>query len=292
MVSELLRDIDVALLRTFAAVVETGGMTSASKVQNLTQAAVSQQIKRLEELFGESLFDRSQKRLQLTSAGERLQAHALKMLRLNDEVWSAMTAPAFAGEVALGVPHDIILTYMPPILRSFSRAWPQIKVTLFSNTTPILLEQLNNGQIDLTLTTEPERGPDVLLTDCLVWAGMRGGHSAEKTPLPVALGCEKCAFRSAAVHALAKAGVDWELSCHTGSQEPVIAVLEADMAVAPFLSQTVPEQLAIIPDSAGLPHLPTFYVNLHFRPLGASDIALELGRHIRRGFAGRISAAA
>ena len=52
------RDIDTALLRAFIAVVETGSVTGAAALLNLTQAAVSQQLKRLEELFGTQLFER------------------------------------------------------------------------------------------------------------------------------------------------------------------------------------------------------------------------------------------
>jgi DNA-binding transcriptional LysR family regulator len=58
----MIRDIDVALLRAFLMVVDTGGVTTASRLLNRTQAAVSQQIKRLEELFGAELFLREHKR--------------------------------------------------------------------------------------------------------------------------------------------------------------------------------------------------------------------------------------
>ena len=59
------RDIDTALLRAFVAVVETGSVTGAAALLNLTQAAVSQQLKRLEELFGTQLFERHHRRLAL-----------------------------------------------------------------------------------------------------------------------------------------------------------------------------------------------------------------------------------
>jgi DNA-binding transcriptional LysR family regulator len=122
------RDIDIALLRAFVAVVETGSVTGAANLLNLTQAAVSQQVKRLEEVFGTELFERHHKRLVLKPNGERLMAHAQRMIALNDEVWGAMSAPAYEGEVRLGVPHDIVGTYLPPILRRFDKAWPRARV--------------------------------------------------------------------------------------------------------------------------------------------------------------------
>jgi len=96
------RDIDISLLRAFLAVVETGSVTKAAGTLNLTQAAVSQQIKRLEELFDTSLFSRANRRLNPTASGERLVAHARRLIALNDEIWTLMRAPEFEGEVRLG----------------------------------------------------------------------------------------------------------------------------------------------------------------------------------------------
>jgi len=93
------RDIDTALLRAFLAVVETGRVTGAAALLNVTQAAVSQQLKRLEELFGTDLFARHHRRLTLRPRGKRLIAHAQRLVALNDEVFSAMSAPAYEGEV-------------------------------------------------------------------------------------------------------------------------------------------------------------------------------------------------
>ena len=140
------RDIDIGLLRAFVAVVETGSVTGAAGLLNLTQAAVSQQVKRLEELFGTELFERHHKRLVLKPNGERLIAHAQRLIALNDEVWGAMSAPAYAGEVRLGVPHDIVGPYLPPILSRFDKAWPRVRVALKCTTTPQLRELLRAGR--------------------------------------------------------------------------------------------------------------------------------------------------
>ena len=62
------RNLDISLLRAFVAVVDAGGMTAATGVLNLTQAAVSQQIKRLEETLGEELITRDRRGMTLTTA--------------------------------------------------------------------------------------------------------------------------------------------------------------------------------------------------------------------------------
>jgi DNA-binding transcriptional LysR family regulator len=281
------RTIDLSLLRALVTVSETGGMTSAARALNLTQAAISQQIRRLEELFETKLFTRDNRRPELTPCGERLVAYAQRMLALNDEVWGVMTSPDFEGEVKLGVPHDIVRPFVPPILRSFNQHWPRVRITLVCEATLRLLKRLEDGEIDLTLTTEQSRGDndEFLVPDELVWVGARGGEAHLRRPMPVSFGDATCAFRAATMKALSEVGIDWQLICETSNFSPYCATLEADLAVAPLLNSTVPKNLQIIGAAEGLPALPIFYVNLHLPKAGATDIALEMARFIRSGFA-------
>jgi DNA-binding transcriptional LysR family regulator len=116
------KDLDIALLRAFLTVVDSGGVTRAAASLALSQAAVSQQIRRLEDALDCRLFEREGRRLALSPAGERLIAQARRLLAINDEVWSAMRTPSLEGELRLGVPYDIIASVVPPILRGFAKA--------------------------------------------------------------------------------------------------------------------------------------------------------------------------
>ena len=97
----MMRNIDVALLRTFIAVADHSSMTIAANALNVTQGAVSQQIRRLEDLFGGPLLDRDRRGQRLTPSGERLVGRAREMLNLNDEVCPDNDGPrrGGAGEV-------------------------------------------------------------------------------------------------------------------------------------------------------------------------------------------------
>ena len=287
-------NIDTALLRAFVAAAETGGMTSAARLVNLTQAAVSQQVKRLEETFGRQLFERDRRGLRLTPSGERLLVRARRLLALNDEVWALMTAPDFTGEVRLGVPHDIVGPYMPPVLKSFDQAWPGVRVSLDCRTSVNLLRALERREVDLILTTERACAPhgETLLPDPLVWVGARDGRAWRRDPLPVSIGGEDCAFRPFAIEALNHAGRDWRPVCEISNMLAECAAVEADLAVVPLLASTVPETLTILGAGDGLPPLPMFQINLYLPQVGASDIAVELARHIRAQFAARYRRAA
>ena len=111
------RNIDVAIARAFLAVVETGSVTLAARQLNLTQGAISQQLRRLENLSETPLFNRVGRNLALTSEGRRVVASAKHFLSANDQLLSTLRRPIFEGEVRFGAPYDIIGSYAPSILR-------------------------------------------------------------------------------------------------------------------------------------------------------------------------------
>lgn len=283
------RDIDIALLRAFVAVVETGSVTNAARLLNRTQAAVSQQIKRLEDLLDMQLFRREHRKLELAAPGEQLLSGARKMLALNDDVWGVMTTPAFEGEIKIGVPDDIVMPFMPSVLKSFNNAWPQVQVSLLCGSSPNLRAMLKAGDLDLTLTTEPVCGRhgEKLLQDRLVWVGAKNGQAHMQQPLPVSLGSATCAFRPSMIEILTRHDRNWRMFCQNGHMEAQMATVEADLAVTALLTSTVPESLEILDDVATLPDLPIYYINIYLPPTGASDIAVEFARQVRSEFTAR-----
>lgn len=132
------RNLDLTALRSFVAVAESGGVTRAAGFLNLTQSAVSMQIKRLEEALDLKLFDRSSRQISLTTEGEQLFGYARRMLELNDEVIGRMTSAEFEGEIVLGVPHDIVYPAIPQVLQIFAQRYPRVKVQLLSSYTTAL----------------------------------------------------------------------------------------------------------------------------------------------------------
>jgi DNA-binding transcriptional LysR family regulator len=283
----MVRNIDVVLLRAFTAVVETGSVTEAAAMLSLTQAAVSQQIKRLEELFDKPMFLRKQRKLVLSPDGERLLTFAQKLIALNDETWRAMAAPAFDGEVRVGVPYDLVARFLPKVLRRFDKRFPNVRVSLLTSSSRILCDALGRGELDLTLTTEVTRPAraESLLVDRLAWVGAVGGDAYLRDPLPVSLGAETCAFRPYALAALAKWNRGWRPVSESNSLEPMIATLEADLAVAPMLTCAVPKTLEILSDASGLPKLPTCHVNLYLPRSAQNEMAAEFAAVLRDEFA-------
>lgn len=282
---QVLRDFDIALLRAFVAVAETGSMTQAAAHLNVTQGAVSQRIKRLEDFLQKQLFERNGKGLETTLEGERLLAPAQRLIGMNDEMFSLMTAPEFTGTVRLGVPYDIIMPFIGPILKSFAAEYPRVNVELELTSSDILLDALAKGDIDLTLTTETHtpKGAERLIRTDLVWVGVPGGSIWKHDPVSLLSVNEKCMFRLPMLRALEDCGRSWRISV-TRNMDATYAMISADLAITALLESTVPDYLTILGEDDGLPPLPEFFINLYTPKGGSNEVAAELAQHIRREF--------
>ena len=237
----MIRNLDLTALRAFVTVAEVGGVTKAAGRLHLTQSAVSMQLKRLEEALGQSLLDRSARKIALTGHGEQLLAYGRRILQLNDEIWGRMTDQAFEGEIVFGVPADIVYPHIPGALQRFTTQFPRVKVQLISSFTSILKGQLERGEVDMILTTEQgvDRGGEVLQANPLVWVGAPGGQAWKTRPLRVAFERD-CLFRQPALAALEAHGLEWEMAVDTDSFRTIEASISADMAVFAGLMGSTP----------------------------------------------------
>lgn len=288
----MIRNLDTTLLRTFVTVADKASMTAAANALHLTQGAVSQQIKRLEETLGSSLFERDRRGLRLTHSGERLFDKAKRLLSLNDEIWTEMAGAVVAGRVRLGVPYDLVGTLLAPVLKAYANAYPQVEISLVCASSPELTAALAAGIIDLAVIEErvgPTAG-ECLAIDRLVWVGAKGGVARAKRPLPVSMVADTCAFRPAVLSALGEHGLEWRTVFENGNIDATTATVRSDLAVTTWLASTVPGDLDILSDPA-LPALPNFAINLHLPGQSAGSAAQEFARYIRDGLARRLQAA-
>lgn len=279
-----MRNLDMTTLRSFLAVAEQGGVTRAASVLNLTQSAVSMQLKRLEDLLGLELLDRSNRRIALTAAGEQLLTYARRMVDLNDEVVGRLTDTVYEGEITLGVPHDIVYPVIPRVLKTFNSVFPRVKVVLKSSSTVKLHEALRKGEVDLILTTEERPGPggETLTEMPLRWVGALGGQVWKKRPLKLAF-CSFCIFRPFVLRRLDAAGIDWEMVVESDDDRSVEALISADLAVGALLEEAIPPHQEPINPGTALPDLGVQQINLYGAG-GRNEVLAQLAEMLRKGY--------
>ncbi len=280
------RNLDLTSLRSFVAIADAGGVTRAAGFLNLTQSAVSMQIKRLEEMLGAELLDRSARKVALTPAGEQLLGYARRMLALNDEVFGKLTKSAYEGEVVLGVPHDLVYPVIPQVLKQFAKDFPKMRVTLLSSFTRVLKAQFARGDCDVILTTEEsvDPGGETLVVLPLVWIGAPGGSAWKSRPLRLAYE-HNCIFRQGVQAALDDAGIAWEMAVESDSTRAVEASVSADLAVHTVLAGSEPAQFERVAHGGALPELARMKVNLYVADPVHSVAVEALADLIRRAYA-------
>lgn len=279
------RTLDLVALRSFVAVVDSGGVTRAAGLLNLTQSAVSMQLKRLEEALDLGLFARAARKLTLTPEGEQLLGFARRMLALNDEALARLTSASFEGEIRLGVPHDIVYPAIPGILKRLAGQFPRVRVNLVSSFTILLKEGFQRGELDVILTTEESPGAEAerLGVRPLVWVGAEEGLVWQKRPLRIGFK-DTCIFRRKAVAALDGAGIPWEMAVDGESEQAIEATVAADLAVSARLTNAMPQGMAPIDAKGALPDLGSQVICLYAAPTLRGEAAELLLQELRNAY--------
>jgi DNA-binding transcriptional LysR family regulator len=129
----------------------------------LTQPAVTQQVKALEDELGVPLFDRSGGRISLTAGGKVLLPFADKMKEVSNQAFAAVaeTSGEQAGELAIGASQTIGQYLLPNFVAGFGKAYPRIRIIARSGNTEAMLDALLAHRIQLALIEGPDRRKDL-----------------------------------------------------------------------------------------------------------------------------------
>ncbi|APU22904.1 LysR family transcriptional regulator [Actinoalloteichus sp. GBA129-24] len=149
--------METRLLRSFLAVVRTGGITAAAAELSFVQSTVTAHVQSLERLLGVPLFERLPGGTLPTDAGRRLAGHAADILDREDRMLAEFGPAGLrpAGIVRLCAPESICAYCLPPVLRLLGRRYPDVRLSLVPATTKAALTAVLDRRADLALVMEP-----------------------------------------------------------------------------------------------------------------------------------------
>jgi len=150
-------------IRVFRTVAHHLNFSRAAEELLLTQPAVTQQVKTLEDELGVPLFDRSGGRISLTAGGKVLLPFADRMREVSDQAFAAVaeTTGEQAGELAVGASQTIGQYLLPNFVAGFVKTYPRIRIIARSGNTEAMLDALLAHEIQLALIEGPERRKDL-----------------------------------------------------------------------------------------------------------------------------------
>src|SRR5882724_986498 len=248
--------MEIRQLRAFIAIAELGTFTAGALRVHVTQAAISMQIRQLENELGARLFIRAPRRVMLTEAGEQLLQRARHILRDHDAAIDeiAELAGAERGRLRIGSASAMVTTdVLPNLLREVRKQHPGAEITVASGTSEALVQQILAGEVDVAFVSLPVEARGInterLSQDQLVAvASPRHKLAKHRTISAYTLAGEKLILgerggntRRLIDQFFAQAGVTLHVSMELSRQAAIRRMVEEDMGVGIVPLQSVSE---------------------------------------------------
>ena len=162
-------EIELRHLRYFLAVVETLHFSKAAERLGMAQPPLSQQIKRLEQLIGHRLFDRTTRGVHLTLAGQLLAERARSTLdRVQDDLAQVRRlGRGEAGTLTVGFSGSVMFTALPAAIESYRRLYPKVELRLREVVTSAQIPALLDGTLDLAFMRDGDGAEGILMSTLL-----------------------------------------------------------------------------------------------------------------------------
>ena len=233
-------------LRYFLAVAQTGSFTVAARSCFVSQPSLSAQIAKLEDELGGLLIERHRQGAKLTKRGELFRGRAAEALRqLESGRFEIQQLDGLArGTVTLGCLPTTGAYLLPPLLKTFAKAYPKIEVILREESSPQLAHMLSESAIDLAILDEAGLGEglrsEVIFSEQLLIVipaahRLAGSHRIALQALndePLILRKPGHGFRKIVLDALMRAGVTPRIVYETGEIDTVQALVKAGLGLS------------------------------------------------------------
>lgn len=251
-------NLDSDLLRTFVAVAEAGSVTDGAARIYRSQSATSLQIKRLETILGQPVFERHGRGVTLNDTGRRLLPVAQEVTAHLDAVLRDISQDAVSGKLSVGIPDDHGRTKLTEIIAEFTRHHPKVELEVTCALSANFPEALNKGSLDLAIyeVERPSDHEEVLYEDPTCWVSSAHRLFSVDEGLPVALFDHACWWRDAAIASLKTRGKPYRIVYSSQSVSGVIAAVEAGIAVGLLGRSSLHSGLSVVNNALGFESTP------------------------------------
>nr|WP_080685163.1 LysR family transcriptional regulator [Pandoraea pnomenusa] len=194
---------DFDQLRTFVAVAEAGSLSAAAPRVFLSQSSVSEQMRKLEERIGVTLFTRGKQGVATTPAGERLLAHARQLLAQSEHAWHDVRGYSLAGELRLAITDYFRPGDVARMLRHLGVAYPALRIHVTILKSGEIESGYETGDFDIGLSMrilgkslgrDTVAGTRALGRESLEWVAAADLALSAGEPLPLLVLPDTCAL--------------------------------------------------------------------------------------------------
>jgi len=252
-------------LLSFVAVCETASFTRAADRVHLSQSTVSQQVRRLEEMIGKPLLERTSHQVALTEEGEKLLGYARRIIALNGEAHDVLSDKWRDGVLRLGVPEDFAAP-TAGLLAEFSREHPQLRLDVMSGMYVDLHRAWQREELDIMLIKQP--GGDRPLAsrlEPLLWLDSAEHPCFEQTPVPLVVFPQLGLYREEMAQTLDTLGRSWRISYSSASLVALASASAAGLGLTLLPASCRLPEHRVLGEADGLPDINHFELALFCR---------------------------
>jgi DNA-binding transcriptional LysR family regulator len=246
-------------LKVFCDLVESQSFSRAAKLNNITQSAVSQQLRSIEDQLHCTIVDRSQKQFRLTTEGDLFYRASKDVLRRMDQLRADIQGVqnVISGSLHVVTVNSIGLHELPPFLKKFLHAYPLVNLRLEYRRSPQVYDEVEQNIADIGLVAFPQKSRQVEIVDFLedrlvvICAPTHPLASQKAITLKDISEYKLIGFeidnpsRKAIDHFLREAKVDIEPALSFDNIETMKRAVEVDAGIALIPSSTIAQEVKL-----------------------------------------------
>lgn len=246
--------LDLAAVEAFVLVAELHSFTLAADALGLTQAGVSLKLRRLEEVMGRRLLDRTPRHVRLSPDGEAFLPHARSLLA-SQEIALAM-AKVPGRELNLAISDHVAGPELPDILARVNAHDPDLLLKVRVDYSSRIRSDFDQGQVDVAIVRQgSRRDGELLFEDGYGWFAA-GATRFRGKPVPLVTVTESCGVREIAIRLLSQAKVAWIDAFWGGGVATAVSAARSGIGVLPLPRRLATAGLVDVGEALGLPEFP------------------------------------
>lgn len=260
--------LDIEAVLAFVLAADLKSFTRAAEALGGTQSAVSLKIRKLEEMLGRRLLERTPRLVRLSAEGEQFIEAARSLVAAHQQAIAAFTGGR--RKLVVGISHHIVGAELPVLLKKMSQSEPTVAIEMRVSTSRQLLADFDEGLLDAVIVLHhdgrPRDGGETIHRESFCWMAAPDFQLPPGEPLRLATPARPCGVRSMAVDALDRAGIPWTEAFVGGGLATIGAAVSAGLAAAALCKRVAPADAVEIGSRFNLPPLPDRDVTLYRAP--------------------------
>lgn len=256
--------LNLTLLHTLVTISKTGSLSAAAPRLFKSQSAVSEQVRKLEQIYGLPLLIRGKTGARLTAAGARLVEHAERILDLSDMAYRDMQGAQLSGKLHLAITDYFRPSTLPGILKRVREQFPQLQLYVSILKSAHVEAEMEKGTFDIGISMTILRGGHAtndndrirLSREPLHWIADKSFIVPDSKPMPLVVLPDTCSLQRLIVDVLKGSDLSYEITHTASGVGGLHLALSAGLGVSCLNASAIPEGIAPFTNNAALPALP------------------------------------